>query len=109
MKTVQDSNFILNSTVKNDSEVEFLQTGMITTSGKAKACNNIPAKGTAAPACEGQGTDGTMTGLVGYAGWWAAVGLNKIAKLTLNFDMPFDGGNVGSFTGDANFNEYFEI
>lgn len=109
-KVIEDSNFNLNLDIQNNSTVEFKQNGMFTSSGRATACNNIAASTSTPIACSGVGTSGTWTGLVGHASWsYAIPGTTDVATLTLNFDMPYDGGNSGSLSGNATFDQYFKI
>lgn len=109
-KVVEDSNFNLNLDIQNNATVEFTQNGMFTTSGRAVACNNIAASTSTPTACSGVGTSGTWTGLVGNASWsYKIPGTTEVATLTLDFDMPYDGGNTGSLSGNATFNKYFNI
>jgi hypothetical protein len=109
-KIIEDGNFKLNLGIQNNATVKFTQNGMFTTSGKAVACNNIAAGTFTGTACSGTGTSSTATGLVGNASWsYAIPGKAETATLTLDFDMPYDGGNTGSLSGNATFDKYFTI
>ncbi|WP_298547847.1 hypothetical protein [uncultured Aquimarina sp.] len=109
MKVTEDSNFNLTLGIQNNSTIEFTQNGMFTSSGKATACNDIAPSTYTGTACSGVGTSGTWTGLVGNASWSYKLSENKVATLTLNFDMPYDGSNSASLTGNSHFNNNFSI
>jgi hypothetical protein len=54
--------------------------------------------------------EGSREGLVGDACWsYTIPGETEQATLTLDFDMPYDGGNTGSLSGNATFDKYFTI
>lgn len=109
VKVAQDSNFRVYFNVINNTKADFNASGFHTSSGQTKSIVPIVPNATTNNAYFGEGTSGTWTGLVGYGQWQCAVGFNKTATLTLNFDMPFDGDNTGSVVGNTAFNELFDL
>lgn len=71
--------------------------------------NSVSPQSTQNCAFQGQGAQGSATGVTGSATWTAAVGGQNLGTLTCTFDDPWSGSNSFSAVGDATFNANFNV
>lgn len=108
--TIEAEGLSLILSIQNKSAAEFKKDQEDITSGKVCWYNNINSNTYTSEVFSGWATSGTWAGFVGSASWSYAIPETKeLAVLTLKFDIPYDGNNTGSLSGNKVFQEHFEI
>ena len=71
--------------------------------------NSVNPQSTQSCAFQGQGAQGSASGVTGTATWNASLGATSLGTLTCTFDDPWSGSNKFNAVGDATFSANFNI